>query len=103
MRITVPYSIGAVCIDCGCRVTDDQYEYCKDCPCGCACKNFYKEDSMTNNQQIQRIVSDYMDCMICTDHGKKLCEMHAADEQTEIERQAKLSAMDFYGHGFTCE
>lgn len=63
--------------------------------------NFYKEDDVTDRQQIQRIVADYFarktsaevvaevedNCMICTEHGSKLCELHAADERTEIERQ----------------
>ena len=59
---------------------------------------------MTDRQQIQQIVFDYFkrktageivakvesllsDCMICTDHGHRLCELHADNERTEVERQ----------------
>ena len=59
---------------------------------------------MTDRQQIQKIVADYFSrktsaeivaevesmlaqCPVCTDGDGPLCELHAADERTEVERQ----------------
>lgn len=43
---------------------------------------------MTDRQILQHFVAVHFGCMICTENGKKLCELHQADERTESARQS---------------
>lgn len=42
---------------------------------------------MTDKQILQSLLRDFFICLVCGKPGSRLCEMHAADERTEIERQ----------------
>lgn len=48
---------------------------------------------MTNKQQLQNLIHSLFVCIVCDKPGGFLCELHAADERTECQRQKHVEVI----------